>query len=165
MGEGYVQGNGNHVPPDHDAALQYYLALLVRKWWVVAVVFALTLGVAMGASRLADSTSVYEARTRLLIVDPVSNRIIGEPGDGTNPLSSLSIDTLSALVAANDLLETVITTLDLRDTEGQPLSPKALGSMMESEIETANEGTHIPLLTVTVRDDDPDLVARIATTL
>ena len=93
---------GNPTPHflEQDAAIGHYLAPLLRKWWVVAVVFGLTLLLAAAFSRWSDSTEIYEARTRLLIVVPVSERIIGESGGGPNSVTRLSIDTLSALVAA-----------------------------------------------------------------
>ncbi len=157
---------GNPTPHflEQDAAIGHYLAPLLRKWWVVAVVFGLTLLLAAAFSRWSDSTEIYEARTRLLIVVPVSERIIGESGGGPNSVTRLSIDTLSALVAANDLLEAVIVKLGLHDSEGEPWDPTRLADMMESEIETADGGTNIPLLTTTVRGADPELTAQIAQT-
>ena len=160
----YDAGPENSRFPDQDASLGQYLVPLIRKWWIIVIVLGLTLLLAAAFSRWSDSAGIYEARTRLLIVVPISERIIGESGGGPDSVTRLSIDTLSALVAANDLLETIITKLGLHDSEGEPWDPTRLADMMESEIETADGGTNIPLLTTTVRGDDPELTAQIAQT-
>ena len=160
----YEAGPGNPRFPDQDASLGQYLVPLIRKWWIIVIVLGLTLLPAAAFFRWSDSAEIYEARTRLLIVVPVSERIIGESGGGPDSVTRLSIDTLSALVAANDLLETVIKKLGLHDSGGEPWDPTRLANMMESEIETADAGTNIPLLTTTVRGDDPKLTAQIAQT-
>ena len=160
----YEAGPGNSRFLERDAALGEYLVPLIRKWWIVVIVLGLTLLLALAFTRWSEPPGFYEARTRLLFVDPVSDRIIGEPDGGPNPLSRLSINTLSTLVATNDLLETVIVKLGLHDSEGELWDPARLAAMMKSEIETADAGTDIPLLTMTVRGDDPKLVAQIART-
>ena len=149
-------------PPAGDADLRHYLTLLIRRWWIIAAVYALTVLLALAFGDWSSS-EVYEARTRLLIIDPISDRVIGDGGSAEpNPLTRLSMDTLLALVRANDLLESVIVKLDLRDSEKEPWSATGLAAMLESEIDRSSGETYVPLLTTTVRAGDPELAKRIA---
>ena len=65
-----------------------------------------------------QTADVFEAQTRLLIVAPLSERLVGQQSEG--PLSpvlatNLSDGTLATLATSNDLLLNIIETLDLRD--------------------------------------------------
>ena len=64
-----------------------------------------------------QTADVFEAQTRLLIVAPLSERLVGQHSEG--PLSpvlatNLSDGTLATLATSNDLLLNIIETLDLR---------------------------------------------------
>jgi capsular polysaccharide biosynthesis protein len=142
--------------PEGDIALREYLLVLIRKWWIVAGVVVVTVAAVWLFGRLLPpAPAVYEARTKLLIVAPLSEKLIGP---GANPLAgaSLSVETLSALATANDSLQRIIAELDLRDSvTGRPWALEQLAAMMKPK-------TALPLLTMTVRGRDPALLKRIA---
>lgn len=157
-----------------DVPLRDYLNVLFTKWWVVALVFLLAV---VGAIVLALRTpNVYEARTRILIVARASEQLSARPAatgttadrERVNPLvgSGLSVQTLSALATTHDLLQRIILALDLKDpATGQPWGAEALTGMMRAKVETTGQAGSqltLPLLTMTVRGDDPALLKRIA---
>lgn len=138
-----------------------YLSVLMRWWWVVVSIFGISVGAAAVIS--LRQPDIYEARSKLLIVAPVSERVIADqPVLGT----SLSVDTVSALASAKDLLQKIIISLNLRDpVDGRFWAVERLEKMLKPAVETAGQGTNrttLPLLTMAVRGDDPGLVKRIA---
>ena len=156
---------------DIDIDIRTYFIVLVRKWWVVLSVFSLAIALAFTyTSSLPD---IYEARTKVLILSPVSERLLGDegtPGDRLpiNPFlgSKISVDTLSSLGTANDLLQDIIERLGLRvSATGDLWSVEQLRSIISISVDNPN-GTQasLPLLTMTARSGDPDVVKRIAET-
>jgi uncharacterized protein involved in exopolysaccharide biosynthesis len=140
---------------------------------VVAAVFVVIVGAALLYALSMEDT--YEARTKLLIVAPVSGRLIEDLQDGEerlqiNPFlgTNLSVETLSALGKANDLLQNIITRLNFRDeATGRPWSVERLAKMIEVSVETVGMGdttTSLPLLTMTVQGKEPETLKRIAET-
>ncbi len=142
------------------------LAIVVRKWWVVVIVFAATVAVALFQDRKDEVVPppVYEARTKLLIVASVSERILSQTEGAEKRVAGLSVKTLSSLATANDLLQVVITDLDLRVASGRPLPVENLAGMISTEAVTAGDGSDESggVLTTLVRGDNPGLVTRIA---
>jgi uncharacterized protein involved in exopolysaccharide biosynthesis len=158
---------------DEEINLREYLLVLVRKWWVVGGVFVFTVGATWAVTSLFPKGSEYEARTKLLIMAPLTERLLGQREQGqkqplSNPFggTSLSVETLSALATANDLLQRIIGELDLKDTNtGRPWAVETLAGMMKPKVETAGRGSAqaaLPLLTMTIRGEDPGLLRRIA---
>jgi uncharacterized protein involved in exopolysaccharide biosynthesis len=159
---------------DGELPVREYLLVLLRRWWIVAGVVVVTVAAAWLIVRLLPSApAIYEARTKLLITAPVSERLLGQQdsnakiGGGLKsvPVPTLSLETLSTLATANDLLERVISELDLRDpATGRPWPVEQLAGMMNAKVATAGQGaaqTSLPLLTMTVRGQDPVPLGRI----
>lgn len=150
---------------EEDVPLREYLLVLIHKWYLVVGTLLLVLAIAVVLPYLRPQ--VFEARTKLLIVAPLSERVLGQGGDTQNVAgANLSLGTLSVLATSNDLLEKIIAELDLRDpTTGRPWAPERLAHMMNPTVETASQGgsqTTIPLLAMTVQGSDPGLLKRIA---
>jgi capsular polysaccharide biosynthesis protein len=160
---------------DEEIHLREYLLVLVRRWWVLVGILVVTVGATWAITGLIPHIPQYEARTKLLILANVSERLLGQQeGNPKNPVELksvpvpvLSVETLSALAAASDLLQTIIAELDLRDpATGRPWAVETLGSMMNPKVETANRGgasaAALPLLTMTVLGEEPAPLERIA---
>jgi uncharacterized protein involved in exopolysaccharide biosynthesis len=146
---------------DEPLPLRHYARVVIRRWWVVALVFLLFVGyVAFGAAR---SDPQYEARTRLLVIQPVSERL-GE--DGGVAVKSLSVDVLRTLGSANDLLAEIIRTVDLRDADsGDPWTVERLARDISIVVETTSAGNNqepLPLITMRVRGGEPPQLKEIA---
>lgn len=132
------------------------LGALLRTWWVAAAIFVLFTIVAILYA--VSRPDVYEARTKLLLVDPVSSRLTSDQAvlQGNGLVPSLSVDTLNALATANDLLLNVITDLNLRDEDTGELWPvERLEGMLSPQVDTADQGDALPLLTMKVKGEDP----------
>ena len=164
-----AQERDQYVVDDID--VKRYLGILLRKWYVVLSAFLVFLALAtMYNSRLPD---LYEARTKVLILSPVSERLLGNegtPGDRLpiNPFlgSKISVDTLSSLGTANDLLQDIIQQLGLRESStGELWSVERLRGIISVRIENpGGSQAALPLLTMTARSRDPDVVKRVAET-
>jgi uncharacterized protein involved in exopolysaccharide biosynthesis len=176
LGNGEKQvSRERYTVTEGDIAVREYLLVLIRKWWIVAGVVVVTVVATEFIGRLLpDAPNMYEARTKLLISAPVSERLLGQqesnpknPGALKSvPVPTLSVETLSALATANDLLQKIISELDLRDpATGRPWPVEELAAMMKPKVETAGQGaaqTPLPLLTMTIRGQDPVPLGRIA---
>ena len=151
---------------DREFVLRDYITIVIRKWWVVLPVFVAT--VATVAFFSPDEAQVYEARTRLLIVAPVSERLLGQQVElPLSPivLTNLSSDTLNTLATANDLVQNIIQELDLRDAATDNLwGVHRVAAMLDPEVSKADTGAEasLRLLTMTVRGGDPLLTKHIA---
>jgi uncharacterized protein involved in exopolysaccharide biosynthesis len=162
--------------PEGDIAVREYLLVLIRKWWLVVGVVVVTVAAVWLYGRLQPpAPAVYEARTKLLILSPVSERLLSQQeGNPKNPgelrpvpVPTLSVETLLALATANDLLQTIISELSLLDPAmGRPWAVEDLASMMNAKVETASRGgasaAALPLLTLTVRGREPASLEPIA---
>ena len=141
--------------------LRDYAAAIISKWWVIVLILVATLVTAVVVS--SQLPSQYRVRTQLLLIARTSEDLTSMSKVGT----ALSVDTLSNLALANDLLETIIQTLN-RDNPGSanPSSVEVLAEMMNMDITASenNSTTVLPLLTLTVHGLDPVLLKRIAET-
>ncbi len=146
--------------------LRDYVAALISKWWVVLLILAVATAIAVVAS--SQLPPQYQVRTQLLLVSRTSENLTTIPNVGTVlSVDTLSVDTLSNLALANDLLETIVQTLNRNNPgSGNPTSVEALAGMMNMDITASenNRATVLPLLTLTVRGGDPLLLKRIAET-
>lgn len=105
------------------------LEILLKRKWVAIQAFLVIVLVAVAVTFLMKP--VYEAS---------SNLLVQEPGSGSSALSELGLsqfesylfprsdetETYLALMRASDVLETVITSLQLRDDAGELLTPQKL---------------------------------------
>ena len=140
-------------------------SILVNKWWVVVVVFLAAIAVAFALSAVQDNPEpVYEATTKVLVVAPISDRVLGQAdqGDGTTSTPGLSIDTIHSLATAKDLYQGIIDNLELTDAGGGPTSVETLAGLISSSVSTADEDGTLPLVTTTVQGNDPETVGSIA---
>ena len=153
---------------EDEIPLREYILVPLRKWWVVVSVLGFTLAAAWVF--VLQQPEVYQARTKLLIVAPVSEQLLGhetnaQDNESLNPLvgRNLSVETLSALATANDLIQKIIVELDLRDSStGRHWGVERLAGMMNPEVQTAGQGGALSLLTMTVKGGDPRLLERAA---
>lgn len=149
--------------PDEEFPLRHYLSVLLRKWWVVAFVVAVTVASAMIFSLFQQVPEIYGTQTKLLVVAPVSERLVAEQIGGS-PLqgANFSVETLSTLATASDLLQTIIVELDLRELDtGLPLVYERLAGMMTATVATGPK-SFLPLLLMDVRGEDPKLITQVA---
>ncbi|MSQ21735.1 MAG: hypothetical protein EXR53_00275 [Dehalococcoidia bacterium] len=141
--------------------LRDYAATLISKWWVVLLTLAVATTAAIAVS--SQLPPQYQVRTQLLLVPRTSDKLTTIPNIG----SALSVDTLSNLALANDLLEHMILTLNFDyPGSGIPTSVESLAGMMKVNIKAAeqNRADVLPLLTLTIRGGDPVLLKRITGT-
>lgn len=137
------------------------IPVLVKRWWLVVATPLIFLILAY--LWLVSQPDQFEARTRLLIVQRISEQttVTESASQGLN----LSVDTLSALATSRGLLRQVIGELDIPPAEKAALSVGQLSNMIRANIETSgrpNAPSSLPLLTMTVKGEDPVLLQKIA---
>ena len=144
--------------------LREYILAVLRYWWIVGSV--IILAAVLGGFLALRSPEEYEARAKLLIIPRVSEGLMTQTQEVTLG-TTLSVETLHSFATANDLLTEIISTLELKDEEGKTWAVESLSGMMRPEVETAGRGnaqTSLPLLTMTVIGENPELLKRIANT-
>ena len=152
-------------PTEPQLDLFSLFVILVKRWWVVVIVFLAAIAVALASWSVQDDPlPEYEARTSLLIVTPVSYRVPNQ--ESTQEVRAdtprLSVDTILSLATAKDLYQNIIDDLDLTDADGAPISVDGLAKLMHSSVSTPDEDSNVPLLTTTVQGNDPVTVGLIA---
>ena len=157
---------------EEGITLRDYMAALLSKWWVVLLIFGVTTAAAIVIS--SQLPPKYQVRTQLLLLSRTSERLMNPSASAArsadtlpNVATALSVDTLSNLALANDLLESIISNLELGNQASAQLMPvESLAGMMQVEIQVSEQGTRtvLPLLTMTVQGEEPLLLKRIADT-
>ncbi|GEM_PF-1934052 len=147
---------------DIDLGLVYRA---VRRSWLLAI-GAFTACVALAAFASTRLTPTYEADAKILFTK-VDQRaaLTGLDPQGTGQLQSLLIDqtplsTEMQVLTSRPLLEETIERLDLRNDEGEPLTPESLSPGIDLSI---IGGTDV--LEILYTDPDPDIAAAIVNTL
>ena len=144
--------------------LREYIIAVLRYWWIVGSV--IILAAVLGGFLALRSPEEYEARAKLLIIPRVSEGLMTQTQEVTLG-TTLSVETLHSFATANDLLTGIITELDLKNEQGESWAVESLSGMMRPQVETAGRGnaqTSLPLLTMTVTGENPELLKRIANT-
>jgi len=151
-------------PYEYEVDLRDYIKVIWEQKWLILAIFVLAMGLAAFYS--VRQPSIYRTEVTLLITPRVSEQIIqgGESG-----LTSVSLPPLayerSALAA--DLVERIINDLDLKDTEGEPISVASLRGRMEINVEektratSAGETVKIPLITMSVKGQKPERLKEV----
>lgn len=139
-----------------DLDLQGYWLVLKRRWFIVAGVFAATVGLVGIATSLQRPS--YQAGGQMLVQSNRTTSLTGV-GEKIGTLESLRregnpLDTQAAVVQSYPILQRVIDTLQLKDDRGRPMSPEDLKIEVEPVV-----GTDI--LKVSYADKDPEKAANI----
>ncbi len=147
---------------DDGATLLDYLSVILVKWWIIVVMVVVSVVVAWVLS--LQRPPQYQVRTQLLLVSRTSEILSGSAAVPSVTVA-LSVDTLSKLALANDLLENIAKSPDLA-TSGGSLTAASLSQMMHVDIKVSENSsrTVLPLLTMTVTGGDPALLKKIADT-
>ncbi|MBI4236041.1 MAG: polysaccharide biosynthesis tyrosine autokinase [Chloroflexi bacterium] len=125
--------------------LGHYLSIVLRRWWIILLVpLVAGVGVFTNDSRKAP---VYAASTLLLVQETQS----GLPSRSDPATSEKLTATYRVLITTRPILDQVI--LDFNP----PLSPGSLQGRV-----TADPIVRTQLLSITVRDGDPERAARLA---
>lgn len=148
--------------------LREYVRLFLSRWWVIAGVVAV---VVLAAFLLSlRETAQYEVQTKLLIIPRVSASLTGGQSGGVQGESlgeTLSVETLSTLATARDLMRDIIAELGLVDAAtSEPWKVERLAPMLAPQVATggrAGSPVVLPVLTMRVLGEDPYLLEKIAT--
>jgi polysaccharide biosynthesis transport protein len=142
--------------------LSRYWLVLKRRWLPAVLVFGAVLGLAGLAVYMKDP--VYEAKGRLRLKIDRTSALVGID-ENSGELRALGnnnspLDTEAEIIKSLPIAQTTITTLDLRNDDGELMQPQALANKLKV---TPVAGTDI--LQVIYRDDDPELAQTIVNTV
>jgi polysaccharide biosynthesis transport protein len=137
---------------------QKYWLVLRRRWLPAAVTFGAVTG--LGVLLALMQKPVYEAEGRVLIKSSQASDLTGL-GEGLGQLEALAmqntpLDTQAEIVQSVPVLEQTIEMLDLRNEEGEPLTPEDLLKKLSV---SGIRGTDV--LSIKYEDTDPKRVADI----
>lgn len=139
---------------EYEVDLRDYIRVIWREKWIILAVFVAAVAAALGLS--LNMPHQYATQTMLLITPRLSEALAGTSGKGeTSPIvgATFSAATYESLATANDLLQEIIGSLKLKT------SVESLKGIMRPSIE---KGQEPPLLTMTVKGDDPGQIKEIA---
>ncbi|MGP1383904.1 MAG: GumC family protein [Thainema sp.] len=139
---------------------QKYWLILKRRWLIVAGVLAASISLSGFSATLQEPE--YEANGQLLFqADRVRSLTGTGVGENIGELEALTfqgnpLDTQAIVITSLPVLQDTIDTLNLTNSEGEPLSPKSLSRGIEV---TPVTGTDV--LQVSFVGEDPDLSAAV----
>ncbi|HEY9770745.1 MAG TPA: polysaccharide biosynthesis tyrosine autokinase [Coleofasciculaceae cyanobacterium] len=132
-----------------------YWQVLKRRWIPATATFAGILALSLVAALASED--VYQAEAQLLIKPDRTSKIIGIP-DGSPEEKKLfqqdkdPIETEAKILQSRPIVERVVTELDLKSEDGEPLSYKKVNSSLKVEPIIGTD-----LLQVTYEDPNPDV--------
>lgn len=141
---------------------QKYWLVIRRRWLAATLVFAGT--VALAGAYAMTRTDSYEASGKLLFQSDNTPSLTGV-GENLGRLEPLTfnnnpLDTKAVIVKSNTIVTEAITTLNLRNDEGELLAPQKVKERISAK---GVPGTDV--LTVTFTDEDPELSAAVVNEL
>ncbi|MDZ8187876.1 MAG: polysaccharide biosynthesis tyrosine autokinase [Nostoc sp. ChiSLP02] len=152
-----------------DLDLSRYLSMLKRWWLPATTIFVATVMLSVVATRFMKPS--YEAEGKLLFKIP-SFKVVGSnllptstEGGGTGDLKSLiasqnPINTQIEVISSPALLQKTIDKLQLKDSEGQPLTVKTLQKSLVLKIVGGTD-----VLRITYSSLDPEEAAAVVNTV
>ncbi|MBE9098873.1 GumC family protein [Vacuolonema iberomarrocanum] len=137
---------------------QKYWLVLKRRWLPAGITFGTVVGLAVLAATTEDS--VYEAEGRVQFRNDRAPALTGLEDDlGQVEVLNFQaepLETQSEIVRSRSIMETVITRLDLRTADGEPLSPSLLVNAVDVDPVPGTE-----ILSISFASDDPEEAAAI----
>lgn len=149
-----------------DIDLQKYLLVLKRRWLPTVGVFGLV--TALSTLFALSREPVYQAEGKVIVkidrtptltgLDTPGQTSIGKPGaiGSKSDAIATEVEKIYSLPIAKGTVEA----LDLRNEEGQPLSPVSF-----LEILTAKPIAGTDMIRISYQDEDPELAAKVVNTL
>ncbi|MGD1867393.1 MAG: GumC family protein [Phormidesmis sp.] len=138
--------------------LQRYWLVLKRRWRPAAVVFAISVLAALGAS--TSQKPLWVATAKLLLRNDQTAELTGvsqELGDlNTLKVTSDPLATQAEIIFSAPILEATILALNLRDEEGELLNPRDLAGDL-----TVKPLADTDLIAISYRSGDADLSAAV----
>ncbi len=148
-------------PYEYEVDLREYIQVIWQEKWIILAIFLIAAGAAYGFIKTRPPQ--YETQTTLLITPRVSEQL-ENGGEGLSSNLPTSMYEKSAM--ANDLLRGIIDDLDENEDGGQDLTVKSLENKLSLEIvlseDQGGQSSQLPILTMTVTGDDPEVVQEIA---
>ena len=149
--------------PEIEIDLHKYWLVLKRRWLIALTVFGLTATAAVGVG--ITQKPEYEAESKLLFeISNQTSSLVGLQGSDRElkALTNLDnpLDTQIEVFRSTPIAQQVISTLQLKDDEGEPLDP--IDFLRELTV-VGVPGTDV--LSVSYKSSDPELVANIVNTI
>ncbi|MEO0769083.1 MAG: polysaccharide biosynthesis tyrosine autokinase [Cyanobacteria bacterium J06649_4] len=138
--------------------LQRYWLVLKRRWLPASVVFALTVAASLMAA--SSQKPLFEATSKLLLRDDQTAELTGVAQELGN-LESLKVTsdplaTQAEIIFSLPILSDTIRALDLKDAEGELISPSSLAS--DLSVKPLGD---TDLITISYRSGNPELSAAV----
>ena len=149
---------------DDSIGLLSCLPILKRNWLPCSLIFLSVLGASVLASVLLPGSTSYKSSGKLLYQVSDASDLTGiaenlDPLESTGVLSN-PLSTQSTLLTSGFLIEDVISSLDLRNDEGDLRSNKSVLDNLAVEQLPATD-----ILKVSYQSDDPQLAAQVVNEL
>ena len=155
-----IQGNYPETKEKFEVEILSYLQKIQRRWKPALAVFLLTAGSICLASSFL--TTKYQAGGKILF-EPKDNFTDFEIGgsdlqaltQGQTPLVSQK-----EILTSAPILQTVIDQLQLKDADGEPLTPKVMVKRLKADLVGASD-----VIEITYKDRDPQVASNVVNTL
>ena len=146
-----------------DVSLSEYLVKVKRRWKPALAIFLLTLGVTVGLSLLQKKT--YQAEGKLLFKPKSAVGELEEIGEGTGELKPILTDqtpisTQIQILESEPVIQQVIDSQKLTDSDGDPLKPQDFRRRLVAEV---IGGTDV--VTIGYKHPDPETASKIVNTV
>ncbi len=152
-------------PYEYEVDLRDYINVIWEQKWLILAVFVVAVGLATGYS--VTRPPIYRTQATLLITPRISEQIVSDSSDDGDGFTTVSLPNIvyetSAL--ADDLLQKIISDLELKNSSGELTSVNSLEEKLSITIEmsdNSNRDQKMPLVTLEVKGSDPAKLQNIA---
>ncbi len=156
----YTPGNYPESKEKFEVEILSYLQKLQRRWKPALAIFLLTAGSICLASSFL--TTKYKAGGKILF-KPKDN--FTDFDIGGNDLQSLTagqtpLISQKEILTSGPILQKTIQQLELKDADGELLTPKVMGTRLKADLVGASD-----VIEITYEDPDPEVASNVVNTL
>ncbi|MBS3735938.1 MAG: Wzz/FepE/Etk N-terminal domain-containing protein, partial [Candidatus Bipolaricaulota bacterium] len=150
-------------PYEYEVDLRDYIKVIWEQKWLIALIFIVAVGAALAFS--LSSTPKYRTRASLIITSPIADKLVSQPGGTQNQVDFISEFDYEEVGFSNELLETIITDLDLTTGSGEARSLNSLRNQMSVSLAlpgSSDIDTDKPVLHLDVTGSSRESIKEIA---
>lgn len=150
-------------PYEYEVDLRDYIKVIWEQKWLIVLIFIIAVGAALAFS--LSSTPTYRTRASLIITSPIADKIVSQPGGTQNQIDFVSEFDYEEVGLSDELLEEIISDLDLKTGSGKSRSLNSLRNQMSISLalpESSDTDREKPVLHLDVTGSDRERIKEIA---
>ncbi|MCF7890711.1 hypothetical protein K9M78_05765 [Candidatus Bipolaricaulota bacterium] len=150
-------------PYEYEVDLRDYIKVIWKEKWIITLIFIIAVGTALAFSLTTEPE--YRTQASLVITSTVADKLVSRPGKTPARVDFIPEYDYEEEGLSNEILEAIITDLDLTTGSGKTMSLNSLKNRMSINLafpDSSKNETNKPTLTLTVTGSNREKIKEIA---